>query len=284
MPRRITLVFAACAALCSPTLLGVASAHPRPQVMSRVVGYAPHEHLLVLSTRDHRRTPAVLFVHGGSWMRSGWTLSEMSLAADIVRRTGWTVGVAQYPTVQPRRSVEPRAVHAALDALAHQPGVDRSRLALWGESAGGHLALLDGYRRASTGVEKVRAVVSVSGPTDMTTAYATGVQIFLDAVRRFEQSTVAAAHDDRYAVTSPQTLVTPASPPTFQAGSVGDPLVPPSQLVELDHALQAAGAVHQLVLVPGAAHATSLEHTEVPRTGRTVEELAIAFVARAFGR
>jgi acetyl esterase/lipase len=196
------------------------------------------------------------------------------------------VAALDYPTTQPRRQVEPAAVARAMARLRTMPGVDRRRVVLWGESAGAHLALLTAMTRLRS-APGVAAVVSVSGPTDLRTEYASGAQVFLRAVRRFEQMTpvdAAVRADDRYTVTSPVAVVPAAPPPVFQAVSVLDPLVPTAQVSELARVLDRRGVEHRTVLVAGTAHGLDLEAQRTATGAGRVDDAAIAFVRHALGR
>ena len=252
------------------TVLTAAPAHGAPATPSMTV-YSPG---------GHRRMPAVLFVHGGAWRRAIARPAELRFARDLERSTGWVVAVPTYRIAQPRRELQPADVHAALVALAHRPDVDPQRLVVWGESAGAQLALLEAYRHPNFGSGRIRAVISVSGPTDLMSEYAAGGQLFVQAVQDFEQAapTVAATHHDpRYQETSPVFQVRRTSPPTFQALAYADPLVPPSQVEELDRALTSHRVAHRSLLVPGKMHANLLESQRATPTGPTVADLAIAF-------
>ena len=251
-----------------------------PQLVSRVQRLGPGVVLLTFGPAAGR-APAVLYVHGGAWRRGLVAPRELGLARQLAERTGWNVGVVDYPTRQPRRFREPAAVALALRALVRAPHVDQAKVAMWGESAGGQLGLLDAYRIAASSGVRVCAVASISGPTDLSTAFASAGELLLHAIDRFEEATPA-DHEDRYVATSPTTFVSARTPPTFQAGAASDWLVPLSQLTELDDALARAGIQHELVIVPGPGHARSIEAARTDNN-MTVEQRATAFVRAAFG-
>ena len=230
--------------------------------------------------------PAVIFVHGGAWGRSQPNSYELRWARDLAQQQGWIVAVIGYPTKVPHEHVaEPRALAWAINALAHRSDVDDRSIALWGESAGGQLALLAAYRDAAHLHPLVSAVVSISGPTDMTREYSSRAQTALGAVTRFEGLSPHAArraNSARYRTTSPVHLVRRSDPATFQAISVHDRLVPPGQVDRLTRLLAGAEVMHRTVLLPGRAHSTTLETQHVPGTQFTVQELAVSFITDAF--
>lgn len=106
--------------------------------------------------------PAVLLIHGGGW-REG-DLSDFESLAPAFARRGIVAAAMNY-----RLSPEARwpamleDAHAALDRL-RAAQVDPARIAVWGHSAGGQLALLLGLQRPAD----VRCVVAMGAPSDLT--------------------------------------------------------------------------------------------------------------------
>jgi acetyl esterase/lipase len=229
------------------------------------------------------KKPAILFVHGGCWRRGGLVFDETQLAKEIVRRTGYVVAVMTYREADPRYANQPADVSAALHALQTTSSmmVDATRVALWGESAGGHLSLLKAYRSTgSPGVDRPAAVVSVSGISDMKTAYSSAIR---DCVRDFEGGEpTSKPRVMRYEETSGINHVDPADPATFLAHATVDKTVPYDQSAKLSERLGVSKVDHQLVTVAGQHHATAAEY-DVP-TGQhdPVYVLAIRFLQARF--
>src|SRR4051812_31078765 len=91
--------------------------------------------------------PAILYVHGGCWARGTLTAAEGTLAQEIANKTGWVVATMTYRLAAPKWANMPADVDAALRKLQTGGyGVDPARVALWGESAGGQLSLLEGMK------------------------------------------------------------------------------------------------------------------------------------------
>lgn len=120
--------------------------------------------------------PVVVLVHGGFW-RSGWDRTLMTpLARDLQARgiAAWNV---EYRRVGQEGGGWPGTfldVAVAVDALVEQDGVDTSRVATAGHSAGGHLALWAAARGrlpgdAPGGAPRVgvRVAVSLAGVVDL---------------------------------------------------------------------------------------------------------------------
>lgn len=228
--------------------------------------------------------PTVLYLHGGAWQRAQPSPADLAFARGLAARYGWRIALISYPTASvPHYAVEDAAVATAVANLSHRPQLDTGHVALWGSSAGGQLALLTAYRDAAAGQRSVCAVVSVSAPTDMRVEYHSRAQQTVGAVSYYEGESPAesARHGDgRYAATSPIDTVDQHAPPTFQAISKNDGLVPSSQVVALDQRLAADGVKHQLIEVPGFAHGDALESEHPPGSPATVAELAAGFVQR----
>jgi acetyl esterase/lipase len=135
-------------------------------------------------------------------------------------------------------------VRAALPGYGIIPGP----VVLWGDSAGGHLALL----AALTGTA-VDGVVAWFPVTDLTTVGRpddddpqTREALFLGAPPSLVPELARAA--------SPLTHVHAGAPPVLLLHGDSDTLVPPDQSIRFARALQDAGGTVSLVLVPGASH------------------------------
>jgi acetyl esterase/lipase len=135
----------------------------------------------------------------------------------------------------------------------------------WGDSAGGHLALL----AALTGAKvhgatmpgsEVQGVVAWFPVTDLVglpsdIAAAGGVpDPGPDSREALLLGAPAAAVLDLAREASPVAHASAAAPPVLLMHGADDDLVPPTQSVRLAGALRAAGAAVELELVPGATH------------------------------
>ncbi|GLY46899.1 hypothetical protein Lesp01_05550 [Lentzea sp. NBRC 102530] len=116
--------------------------------------------------------PAVVLVHGGGWAGGNWR--QLRAYANWLADNGYRAVCISYRLAPPARwDVAPFDVIDGVrwvEAHAGALGVDPDRVALFGSSAGGHLALL----AASLGEHpRPRAVVSVYGPVDLLSLYDT---------------------------------------------------------------------------------------------------------------
>ncbi|MCJ1702254.1 alpha/beta hydrolase [Rathayibacter sp. VKM Ac-2926] len=221
--------------------------------------------------------PAVLVVHGGSWTRGDkadpnwrplcqWLASEGFVAVSVnYRLAPADVFPAQIEDVS-----------AALDWIlepvqTERFGIDPSRVAAFGGSAGGNLVSLLGTDDALTaddaGTSRLAAVVDLSGPADLTAAgladddpivgVGAAVRGYLDCA---DLDGCAAAEE-----ASPITHVDGSEPPFLIAHSAGE-RVALSQSQDFAEALDAAGASVDFVLVPGTRHSIAMLDDSLRRT------------------
>jgi acetyl esterase/lipase len=216
--------------------------------------------------------PVVVFLHGGGW-RLG---SRHSAGPAFPAATGFTpvaaAGIA-VASVDYRLSGEatwPAQLHDAKAAVrwlrsrADELGIDPDRIAVWGESAGGHLAELV----ALTGDGVVEGEVGVTGPSSAVSAlvawYAPSDLRALPADLGTDphDPTTREAHllggpavalPDVAAQASPITHVAPA-PAALLLHGQDDTLIPAVQSERLAAALWDAGGECDLHTYPGADH------------------------------
>jgi acetyl esterase/lipase len=242
----------------------VAQSHKVPP--ARQIAYGEHPDQvgnLHLPARDDPRAVVVL-VHGGFW-RSGWDRTLMTpLARDLAGR-GYAAWNVEYRRVGQVGGGWPGTLEdaaAAFDAVAALDGVDATRVATVGHSAGGHLALwLAGRHRLPAGAPgtapRLRpvAAVSLAGVADLVR----GAQDDLGtgACRAFLGGTPEEV-PERYDVASPAALV-PLGVPQLLVHGGRDVDVPPAQSLAHAAAARAAGDDVDLVELPEADHFDVIE-------------------------
>lgn len=105
--------------------------------------------------------PVILMIHGGAW-REG-SKYEFDHIAPMLAKKGIMVCSMDYRLAPSSRwPCQLEDVLLALDFL-NQQQVDPNRIALWGFSAGGHMALMAALERP----EQIRCVVAHGAPTDL---------------------------------------------------------------------------------------------------------------------
>ncbi|MGY1602213.1 alpha/beta hydrolase fold domain-containing protein [Geodermatophilus sp. SYSU D00815] len=199
--------------------------------------------------------PVVVHLHGGSWKfgsRSDHPERLRGLAAH-----GFAVASVDYrPSTEAPHPAQQEDVRAAVTWLqqhAAEHGADGSRIALWGASAGGHLAAL----AALTPPTPVAAVVTWFATTDLLRA-ALRPPLEPRFLPDFEGELLGVADvlaDPAAArAASPRWLAHAGAPPFLVMHGDRDRLVPTVQSTVLHEALVDAGADSTLVLVGGASH------------------------------
>jgi len=279
---------AALAATVMSLVALVAPAHATGSFTTVVTSYGPdtvNQALTVYEPSTAGPHPAVLFIHGGCWQRGTLVTAETNLAQDIANKTGWVVATMTYRLTAPKWQNMPADVDAALRKLQTGGyGVDPARVAVWGESAGGQLALLQALKgTGGPGLGRPKAVVSISGPTDLRTELVEGAQTattVLNCIKDFEGGLPnSQAMLDRYWSTSAIGWIDKTDPKAvFLGNSVGDPLVPPTQAGQLAANLEMAGITAKVALTATQHHSTQAEPDAVIGGSGTLEDNAIAYL------
>ncbi|MEV6977418.1 alpha/beta hydrolase [Kitasatospora sp. NPDC093806] len=209
--------------------------------------------------------PAMVYVHGGGWKIGGredgypwgkWFTDHgyavFTIDYRLLPHADWQTG--------------PGDVKAAVGYVrdnAARFGVDPSDITLFGESAGGHLALMAGYTEGDPmfpptnphADTSVRRVINFYGTTDFddVVANSTAPGLIRDATREYVGGTKEQRPDAWYA-SSPVHHVRPGLPATLSMHGADDRLIAPSQMRLLDRALAGAGVQHRSVELPWASH------------------------------
>ncbi len=213
-----------------------------------------------------RRHPLVVMVHGGGWARGGRFEMGLTKWAGYLASAGLAVVSIDY-RLAPEASY-PEPFQDCLDAVdwtvenADDLGADPERIGLWGDSAGGHLALLiltsqtkPDFRgpRLRASSSRLKAAVAFYAPTDLLrlhrAAQRTGDTMVSDFVG------VAPEVDPRrWREASPIEQVHAALPPIMLLQGTRDFLVPRSQATSFAERLTAVGAPHELHMVENGVH------------------------------
>jgi acetyl esterase/lipase len=233
---------------------------------AEVLGFRPLELDLYVPSADVP-LPVVIYVHGGGWQRGTRRDPPPLIAADFydqIAVQGFAVAAVDYRLSGEARFPAPlQDVRAAVDwvrdnASAH--GLDAGRMFLWGDSAGGHLALLAALTGPTLTGAAVRAAVAWFPVTDLAglasdLVEAGGVpDLGPDSREARLLGAPASAVPDLAREASPVAHAHAGAPPILLIHGTVDDLVPAAQSVRLAEALGAAGASVGLELVPGASH------------------------------
>jgi len=213
-------------------------------------------------------TPLIVWVHGGAF-RIG---SKEDRVPFEMLEQGYAIASLNYRLSQhalfPAQIEDCKAAVRWLRAHADTYGLDPSRFASWGESAGGHLAAMLGTASHERSFEvgehlehssRVQAVLDFFGPTDFLQmdAHRLPEGMVHDMAESPESELVGGPIQERpaeVARANPVTYVTPEAPPFLIVHGDRDPLVPYHQSTLLAAALEAAGVPMTFSTVVGAGH------------------------------
>jgi acetyl esterase/lipase len=224
---------------------------------------------------------AIVYLHGGGWAvgsrrRFGRAFASWSpTPLDLLAQAGFIVATVDYRlSGEARFPAQLHDVKAAIRWLrgnAVRLGIDTTKLIAWGESAGGHLAVLAGLtgdRNELAGdvgdfasqSSAVSCVVDWYGPMNLlslSSQHAPESDKRPDDAGSWESTMVGAplqSDPARSRAASPISYVHVAAPPIqIHHGSI-DSLVPFAQSLEFAKALRASGGTVELITVEGSDH------------------------------
>jgi acetyl esterase/lipase/ketosteroid isomerase-like protein len=205
--------------------------------------------------------PAILFIHGGGWTEGTRERGLPSLVHFVKR--GFVAASIEYrlsgEAIFPAQIDDVRAAIEYLRAHAIELGIDPRRIAVWGQSAGGHLAALAGT--SLTGAARPDLVIDWNGPTD----FLEPRELARLEKRKVDQKQPTFAmerllggpvneHRELARAANPIAWVTHDDPPFLILHGSGDEEVSISQSEMLRDALAQAGVEVTLEVFPGEGH------------------------------
>lgn len=225
--------------------------------------------------------PGVLLLHGGGWR--GGDRTQLRGYGILLGRAGYVCVAAEYRLIPespwPAQIHDVKAAIRWMRANADELGIDPDRIAVEGNSAGAHLALLaagtpdmaelegeGGHEGVPT---DVAAVIGVYAPTLFSHAEARRGSVTLMALTE-------AADEGSASLASPLTHVTSAFPPTLLIHGTGDELVPVHASLVMYEALAEAGVPTELHLYAEQPHAFDA----IPEFGRQCAAEMLLFLDR----
>jgi acetyl esterase/lipase len=225
--------------------------------------------------------PLIIKIHGGAWLGGS---KEMERPGDYVRE-GYAVASIGYRLSQhaifPAQIEDCKAAIRYLRANAQKYNLDPNRFAVWGWSAGGHLAALVGttgdVNEFDVGENlnvssRVQAVVDYFGPTDLLQMEAHKLPNTMnhnspDAPESKLIGGPVQDNPEKAAKANPITYITKDTPPFLIVHGDADPLVPHHQSEILEAALKKAGVPITFYTVKGGGHG-GFKDANVPKITR----------------
>jgi dipeptidyl aminopeptidase/acylaminoacyl peptidase len=210
---------------------------------------------IYLPEKRDAKTAVILLVHGGSWFEGD--KSAFTDLAKYWRDKGYAAATMNYRyTNTPEKNIHPAQVNdiaKAIEFIASKSAewkISSDKFALQGASAGGHLSLLYTYKYDTD--NKVKVVISMAGPTDLTATGSAGpaqAQVVQWLIGSSYQ-----ANPSAYAEASPISHVKANSKPTLLFHGKQDLVVPYQQAVDLKNKLTQTGTVHKLISYEDTGH------------------------------
>lgn len=207
--------------------------------------------------RSTTATKVMIMIHGGAWSSGDKTDFASYVDTLKIRLPGYAIFNINYRLATFAGNFFPTQendVKAAFDFIVSKTAEYKisQKIVLLGASAGGHLALLQGYKYTSP--VKAKAIIDFFGPTDMADLYNHPTDPTLLPLLALLLGGTPATNPAMYQQSSPINFVTAQSPPTIILQGGVDPLVPVSQATSLDAKLQTMSVAHQYVFYPTEGH------------------------------
>ncbi|MEV6171462.1 alpha/beta hydrolase [Streptomyces sp. NPDC051954] len=223
------------------------------------------------------KKPLVVYVTGGGWMMSDRTanLDQRTYVAD----QGYVVASIQYRTTTSGATykdalADVKSAIRYLRANADTYGIDTDQVFVWGQSAGGYLAAMTGVTNGDKTYDvgdhldqssEVQGVVDEFGPANLSELAADYDQAAKDG--NYTAGNPAAQwvygagttksikeYTSQMAAADPTTHISSSTPPFLLLHGSADPLVSPSQTLNLFTALEDKGVDAKRVVLTGAGH------------------------------
>ncbi len=222
--------------------------------------------------------PIFIYIHGGGW--GAQTLKQREADYRWFAALGYLAISIEYPLSSEKRHTwnvaEPQLACALawIGANAARYGGDASRLALWGESAGGNLVLNLSYQ-ANAGTLKpgcagalppIRATMALYPVIDPARMYRPVDPLLGPFGRMMGDNYTGGSPEqfpDRYKAIASSTHINAKAPPTLLVVPEADHLVDPQAAYAFADKARAAGIEARLIRMPYAEHSFDLRSGSV---------------------
>jgi acetyl esterase/lipase len=229
-------------------------------IFSRVAGEEMKMDIYYPERGESAVSPAVLVIHGGSWM-SG-KRQDMAQMAKELAKSGFVAATTSYRLAPkhrwPAMIDDVQTAMRFLRSKSAEYRIDPKRVGSCGASAGGHLALLLGFRDTNATGEmeysglssRASAVFNIFGPTDFRRDFSQFINPIVEAVlgKKFADAT------EDVKLCSPVHWITKDDAPVFTIHGETDPIVPVGQAKWLKESLDKVGIRNEMTLIPKMGH------------------------------
>jgi acetyl esterase/lipase len=234
----------------------------------------PRQTLDIFLSKDRKKNekfPIIVYIHGGGW-KNGSKESAIGKLAPYLTTGSFAVAAINYRLSE--ESIWPSQIHDCKAAIrwlkgnAKKYGLDPLRLAVWGNSAGGHLVAMMGVSGDVESLEgklgkhlaedsRVNCVVDFCGPTHLLSMGQFPSKIDHDSPNSPESQLIGGAIQENKQLAdnaSPITYVTRDDAPILIVHGTDDPLVPFNQAKIFHAALRKAGVKSDFLGMEGMGH------------------------------
>lgn len=209
---------------------------------------------IALPDGDGKLRPAIICVHGGGWR--GGSRQTYHKHMDAISKQGYVAVTVDYRLTQvaawPAQIDDVQAAFKWLVDHADEYGIDRERIGVMGESAGGHLSLLLGtLPKEVEEALRIRGIVNFYGPAEMRKVE------YVEHVREMVEALVGGKLEDKLdvlAAASPVSHIGRTDAPVLTLHGTKDTLVPFVQAEILHEHLKKAQIPNRLFPMEGAGH------------------------------
>ena len=205
-------------------------------------------------------TKTIIYLHGGGWYLGN--KEEIREGAIYFQERGFAfVSLGYRLTRTAQNNIHPAQMNdiaSAVNMLISQKttwGISGSKLCCWGGSAGAHLAMLYGYKYNTD--KKIKAIISTSGPTDLTNTTLINNTIGGASIGSMIESFIGqpfAANPQAWRDASPVFFINSQTIPTMFIHGTADSAVPYAQSQAAFQQLQNAGVASFLEPLPNVGH------------------------------
>lgn len=202
-----------------------------------------------------KETPAVIIVHGGAWKIG--RKEHMMMIQKFLHKNNIPTANINYRLVKKKTTYKQQVEDIGLaiekiNALAKEEGFWEDNYVLLGESSGGHIAMLYGYKNP----QQIKKIISLSGPTDFYTENYTN-SLYSKYSSRILQDVVGEKFDrknlsEEFKKASP--IANVSNVPTLLFQGDRDILVNKKQGLALDSVLTEKEIPHQLIFMKNTGH------------------------------
>ncbi|UVO53119.1 alpha/beta hydrolase [Sphingomonas sp. SUN039] len=257
-----------------------------------IPGYRPEIVDLYLPPKGKVATPRplVIYIHGGGWVgghtRQAAAFSNFPGVLAKLASEGFVVASLEYRLAGearfPAQLQDVRAAIRFLKGNAAKYGIDASRVALWGGSAGGHLAALGALSCGASGIDAKPQPAGSECVQGAVIWY--GVFDFAPLVARAEGAPVgllgcatgASCPADKIAAVSPLTYLDAKDPPFLLIHGDADKVVSVDQSLTAFDRMKAVGVpVDKIVF-------TGIDHSFIGTTPKATRDASLTAINASF--